>query len=479
MFPRFGLNLLQKNLNRRPNMASSTPDSPVSDANKNCNSSPKSHFLKTVCLSDWWLVKAESDSQGGGLSVSGFTSREQRAMRVFSSAPILKSHDMFTLETTDGICVLIKGFINKARTLENGFPSDVFNHFVFGFPPYWKEHAEKCMGEQSCVDSNERGIESQHEMDAERNSSKTKSSTITLPKKCDGEFGSSEDNTSVFSIALVNLERTFSSGNCVNGDHMTADRSVNCSIKNASTPSRFGGHANISPDIGILSACHLTNENRRTKGRTSPGSCCKVQMKHKTTQILNPISGGYRTRSKSVLMSACEKEKLESVNFEPRGRKNLYCGGIGFKEPIEISETPNQAKDGRIAQTKGSMDQAIHKGTTSQDRHGAGDNEEHAVANESSISEKDGMSKMKTKRKLAYETPGSKMEGVLSGSSKSLNLSRSRSGRLLMPTLKFWCNERALYDAEGNITGIEDEVVPKHPIKGKDGKRQRRKRHLT
>lgn len=46
-------------------------------------------------------------------------------MRVFSSAPIIKSHDMFTLETTDGICVLIKGFINKARTLENGFPSDV------------------------------------------------------------------------------------------------------------------------------------------------------------------------------------------------------------------------------------------------------------------------------------------------------------------------------------------------------------------
>ncbi|KAG8362649.1 hypothetical protein BUALT_BualtUnG0054600 [Buddleja alternifolia] len=67
-------------------------------------------------------------------------------MRVFSSAPILKRYDMFTLQTADGICVIIKGFINKARTVENGFPSDVFNHFVFGFPPYWKEYYENFMG---------------------------------------------------------------------------------------------------------------------------------------------------------------------------------------------------------------------------------------------------------------------------------------------------------------------------------------------
>lgn len=258
-------------------------------------------------------------------------------------------------------------------------------------------------GGHSYVDGNECGNESQHEIEAERNSSKTKSSTITLPKKCDGEVGSSEDNTSVLSIAPVKFVRTFSSGNCVNGDHMTADRSVSCSIKKASTPSRFGGHAIISPDDGILSACHLTNENRCT----TPGSCRKLQRKHKNNHISNQISGGYRTRSKSALLSACEKVKLESVNFEPRGRKNLHRGGIGFKEPIEISVTPNQAKDGRIAETKGSMDQAIYKGTRSQDRHGAADNEEHAVANESSISEKDdtekdGLSKMKTKRKLAY-----------------------------------------------------------------------------
>lgn len=47
------------------------------------------------------------------------------ARRVFSSAPIAKRFDVFTLETVDGICVSIKGFINKQKTTENGFPSEV------------------------------------------------------------------------------------------------------------------------------------------------------------------------------------------------------------------------------------------------------------------------------------------------------------------------------------------------------------------
>lgn len=52
-------------------------------------------------------------------------------MRVFTSAPIVKRYDVFTLETADGIYVVIKGFINKSRTMENGFPSEVCFSFCF------------------------------------------------------------------------------------------------------------------------------------------------------------------------------------------------------------------------------------------------------------------------------------------------------------------------------------------------------------
>ncbi|KAK2975096.1 hypothetical protein RJ640_014458 [Escallonia rubra] len=157
-----------------------------------------SYFQKTVCLEDWWLIKVENGLEGKRLGVAGFTSRDRGARRAFCSAPILKRYDVFTLETMDGICVLIKGFLNKARTEENGFPSEawevvslrlpnmvinlsvrelmlesggmnqskvvfargtrnlaaltgkssmlkVFSYFVFGFPPFWEECAEKCL----------------------------------------------------------------------------------------------------------------------------------------------------------------------------------------------------------------------------------------------------------------------------------------------------------------------------------------------
>ncbi|XP_009787990.1 uncharacterized protein LOC107781907 [Nicotiana tabacum] len=109
----------------------------------------KSGFKPTVCLKDWWLKRAEADSQGRTLAVAGNTSREGQAMRVFSSAPILKVFDVFTLETIDGICVVLKGFINKTHSEENGFPSEVFEQFLFGFPPQWEVFNKKYLGRES------------------------------------------------------------------------------------------------------------------------------------------------------------------------------------------------------------------------------------------------------------------------------------------------------------------------------------------
>lgn len=103
-----------------------------------------SRFQKTVILYNWWLVKANTDHEGNRLAIAGFTSRELQAKRVFTSAPIAKSYDPFSLETSDGIYIIIRGLINKSRTLENGFSSDVFSHFNLGFHHDWKAYAEKC-----------------------------------------------------------------------------------------------------------------------------------------------------------------------------------------------------------------------------------------------------------------------------------------------------------------------------------------------
>ncbi|XP_024994728.1 kinetochore-associated protein KNL-2 homolog isoform X2 [Cynara cardunculus var. scolymus] len=111
-----------------------------SDAAK---SSPpcRSHFQKSVHLRDWWLTKPKPDDDRKTLGVAGLTciSQQNRAERCFSSAPILKVYDFFELETVDGLCVILQGYINKNRTLGNGFRSEVFDHFLIGFPPYWEE----------------------------------------------------------------------------------------------------------------------------------------------------------------------------------------------------------------------------------------------------------------------------------------------------------------------------------------------------
>ncbi|KAH7553669.1 hypothetical protein JRO89_XS12G0040600 [Xanthoceras sorbifolium] len=133
--------------------------SPIASAHashQRCNNSnyhdddeeSSSHFQTTVCLYDWWLIKADKDFEGKRLAVAGFTSRELQAMRVFTSAPIVKRYDIFTLETADGICIVLKGFINKSRTKENGFSAEVLSHFLFGFPPHWEAYIEKCLEEE-------------------------------------------------------------------------------------------------------------------------------------------------------------------------------------------------------------------------------------------------------------------------------------------------------------------------------------------
>ncbi|GAB4856803.1 hypothetical protein Ancab_014721, partial [Ancistrocladus abbreviatus] len=84
-----------------------------------------SHFIKTVCLNDWWLIKAECYSEGDRIAVAGIASAgRQGPKRMFSSAPIIKRYDLFTLETADGVCVMLSGYINKLRTIENGFSSE-------------------------------------------------------------------------------------------------------------------------------------------------------------------------------------------------------------------------------------------------------------------------------------------------------------------------------------------------------------------
>ncbi|MED6123951.1 hypothetical protein PIB30_054438 [Stylosanthes scabra] len=115
------------------------------------NNANLSSFQPTVSLYEWWLVKAEHDFDGKRLAIGGIASRKEEAVRVFITAPITKRHDLFSLETADGIYILIRGFIDEKRTMDNGFPPEVTNHFLFGFPDNWERYATDLFRNDSSI----------------------------------------------------------------------------------------------------------------------------------------------------------------------------------------------------------------------------------------------------------------------------------------------------------------------------------------
>ncbi|KAA8518884.1 hypothetical protein F0562_016342 [Nyssa sinensis] len=89
-------------------------------------------------------------------------------------------------------------------------------------------------------------------------------------------------------------------------------------------------------------------------------------------------------------------------------------------------------------------------------------------------------SRKKTKRKLTYERPTTRggKEKTSAVSPGSLSFKRSRSGRLLLPTLEFWRNQTAIYDADRCITGIQDGLQSIEPSRGSRSEPQRKRKQL-
>lgn len=136
-----------------------------------CKTPISSSNHKSVLLHEWWLIKVEQESK---LGVGGYTNREtlgslgrrllgsasfgkkcnfntenQKENKVFCSAAIGKRLDNNTLETVDGITITITGCIHRLRTLSYGFPPEVCDHFLSGFPFDWEKYSnessqEKC-----------------------------------------------------------------------------------------------------------------------------------------------------------------------------------------------------------------------------------------------------------------------------------------------------------------------------------------------
>ncbi|KAA0032623.1 hypothetical protein IC582_020219 [Cucumis melo] len=286
-----------------------------------------SHFQKTVRLLDWWLTRAESNSNGKTLAVAGLTSTPGQPVRVFSSAPIVKRHDVFTLETADGICVVLKGFINKLRTTDNGFTPQVFKHFLFGFPPNWETHAAYCF-EGGASDSTAPGGNVSHK--------------DNLP--CTSKSVTDADmNNGTLTNMNSPLREISPSNGLDHGDSMAEETMQTTSA--TETPVPFTG-ANVQDEEVDNKGKKETESRKKVKKKIifySPGSSVSMNTRGRKECLISPECRSYgRSRSGRVLLPTMEfwrnqlpvydsDRKLRGIREEqqdkkqqsqPRGRKS-------------------------------------------------------------------------------------------------------------------------------------------------------------
>ncbi|XP_031486851.1 uncharacterized protein LOC116255209 [Nymphaea colorata] len=99
----------------------------------------KSYIMENMIhLRDWYLIKSPTAHMGKRLAIGGILSKGDQDVGIFQSAPIVERLNAFRLRTADGVIIILFGLIDRQRTSENGFPSEVLSLFQTGFPFTWE-----------------------------------------------------------------------------------------------------------------------------------------------------------------------------------------------------------------------------------------------------------------------------------------------------------------------------------------------------
>ncbi|KAM1271640.1 hypothetical protein ACFX2I_032539 [Malus domestica] len=370
-------------------MASTPAANPTVHGGDNADGS---YFQKTVCLHDWWLIIAENDVGGKGLAVAGVTSIENEARRVFSSAPISKRFDIFTLETVDGICVAIKGFINEQKTIENGFPSEVFSHFVFGFPPHWEQCVVKFFGGDSSIAGAgpestshsgklaappgrvDAGTESSaptavhfdlEEPPHEQLSSEDRHDVEVAKQSSKPFINVAVDDTKVDDMPKHAAEEETGRANFGSGDFQSIGRPTNlesnqkkpvsrCFMKNKITKSSVASEAIENLDGASVATTQsgekvdISEEDPRLSlGELFRSLSNLLRSKGKEKQMLESGLNCERNTVGSVPVPAVSKtasNTLENDNYKGKGRSMSHPSASEFQEPSTVDSVPAIAK---------------------------------------------------------------------------------------------------------------------------------------
>ncbi|XP_048127181.1 kinetochore-associated protein KNL-2 homolog isoform X5 [Rhodamnia argentea] len=372
-----------------------------------------SRFRKTVCLYDWWLTQAADDSQEKTLAVSGFASPRQQSVqqvvRVFKSAPITKRYDFSTLETADGVCVVVSGLINKSRTSESGFSSEIFNHFVFGFPPNWEDCALKCLEKEEKIVS--------------RPGNKSSDLSTSRGGKRKSEI---HEANSIRNAPFKRVTRSGSKSSALSGsrdycgpderisDKCKRDTNANkhdAQLQNDFSPENAKSHLNsLDPDLPNVEV-EGTQENHLSAALDE-------------SKLYSPQKTGGKRIGKGD-----EDNSLTNATIVTNRRVTR----LGSKS-VALSSSREGTQDSRCS---AAVDESKMYSPQKTGGKGKGNVNKNTFCGEP----------------ITFKTPtGSQGSSLTSPDS----FKRSRSGRILLPRLEFWRNQVAVYALDRGVAGVQE-----------------------
>ncbi|XP_056172258.1 kinetochore-associated protein KNL-2 homolog isoform X4 [Syzygium oleosum] len=386
-----------------------------------------SRFRKTVCLYDWWLTQAAADgSPEKTLAVSGFASPKQQSVqqvvRVFKSAPITKRYDFSTLETADGVCVVVSGLINKSRTTESGFSSEIFKHFVFGFPLHWEDCASKCLEKEAKI--------------------------VTTPGKESFDLSTSrggnrkseirEDN-SIRNAPIVTIKRVTRSGSKTSAlsgsrDYCGPDQRSSDKCKRDTNENKHD--AQLQDDFSTENAkSDLTSmdpdfPNMEVEGTRENHLSTAVDESKLYSPQKTDSSGLDRRSSRKYERDATEnKHDAQAPNdFSPQNTKSR----LAMMDPNLLGAEVEGTQDSRLS---AAVDESKVYSPQKTGGKGKGNVNKNNFCGEPTV----------------FKTPtGSQGSSLTSPDS----FKRSRSGRILLPRLEFWRNQVAVYAQDRGVAGV-------------------------
>ncbi|KAM0043560.1 putative transcription regulator Others family [Helianthus debilis subsp. tardiflorus] len=452
-----------------------------------------SYFQKTVTLLDWWLTKPQTNDhyQTLTLGVAGFTSQQNRPARCFSSAPILKIFDLFELETVDGVCVILQGFINKHRTLENGFSPQVFDHFIIGFPPYWKEYCPKIESAAKCVtgvqeeDSIE-GYGKPHNSDSYTvdmgvqdckdvmlNNKSSNPSSVEIPHEHITERSPTTAEFKDDPSLEMNPVDSSTPSKCFGVPSRRVTRSMkkldssrhSFPLFNGIDPGILGSSENLNKKAVNVVDCDIKSKSRNIDSKASGGcgigsnetaSCSedtviKMESKRKQVDQNGDVTKDKRNNDDTVVSSDSHINirisDLEDTHVTPK-RSDPSSVGV-----TDVNDDVGTNMKGYRNKRKNRVNIPQKEGISA--THGTSSKEAVKTQNRSKT-------KLPVKRKLVTSPKSafSRREKERDGSANILSIEsfsgrKSRSGRVVLPPLEFWRNQKLVYDEDGEVCGVQ------------------------